>query len=233
MSDLTVTTLSEALPRQIRGKVDQELVDTVNQLVQDPEMRDIYRENLLSYTNVLDKGKFKLTSYLDAVRYVSYKLTGETNIKSYIKTFPQKYTNWKTTGVSDADIAKYVHAYNKSKLVNLIWEQSMVPFHVLNQDARQKALNVQVDLMMNAQSEKVRSDAANSVLTHLKPPETNKMELEITHKEDTALKDLRSAVQDLAIAQEKAINSGMQNAKEIAHSQVVEAEYTDVTEERE
>ena len=228
MGDLTVTTLSEALPRQIRGKVDQELVDTVNQLVQDPEMREIYRENLLSYTNVLEKGKFKLTSYLDAVRYVSYKLTGETNIKSYIKTFPQKYTNWKTSGVSDADIAKYVHAYNKSKLVNLIWEQSMVPFHVLNQDARQKALNVQVDLMMNANSEKVRSDAANSVLTHLKPPETNKMELEISHKENSELKDLRSAVQDLAIAQKKAIESGMHNAKDVAHSRIIEGEVEEI-----
>lgn len=224
MSDLTVTTLSEALPRQIRGKVDQELVDTVNQLVQDPEMREIYRDNLLSYTNVLEKGKFKLTSYLDAVRYVSYKLCGETNIKSYIKTFPDKYTNWKTSGVSDADIAKYVHAFNKSKLVNLIWEQSMVPFHVLNQDARQKALNVQVDLMMNAQSEKVRSDAANSVLTHLKPPETNKMELEISHKDSSELKDLRNAVQDLAIAQQRAIDSGMHNAKEVAHSVIIEGE---------
>ncbi|WAI96220.1 hypothetical protein [Vibrio phage vB_VhaP_PG11] len=225
MSDLTVVTLSEALPKQIRGKVDQALVDTVNNLVQDPEMREIYRENLISYTNVLDKGKFKLTSYIDAVRYVSYKLTGETNIKSYIKTFPSKYSVWKSNGVSDADIAKYVHAYNKSKLVNLIWEQSMVPFHVLNQDIRQKALHVQVELMMNANSEKVRSDAANSVLTHLKPPETAKIELGITHKEDSAIHDLRNAVQELAAQQRTSIQSGSVDAKEIAHSQVVTVDH--------
>lgn len=228
MSELTVASLSEALPSQIRGKVNQKLVDTVNQLVQDPEMREIYRENLLSYTNVLDKGKFKLTSYLDAVRYVSYKLLGETNIKSYIKTFPQKYTNWKATGVKDADIAKYVHGYNKSKLVNLIWEQSMVPFHVINQDARQKALNVQIELMMNANSEKVRSEAANSVLNHLTPPASNKMELEISHKDTNELKDLRNAVQDLATAQKQAINSGIMSAKEVAHSVVIEGEAEEV-----
>ena len=63
-------------------------------------------------------------------------------------------------------------SYNKNKLVNLILEQSMIPSWVLNQDMYQKALNVQCELMLTANSEKV-SDAANSILTHLKPPQSN------------------------------------------------------------
>lgn len=221
MSDLTVVELNDALPKQIRSKVSQELVDAVNGLIADPDMREMYRENIISYTNVLDKGKFKLTNYLDAVRYVSFKLMGETNIKSYIKTFPSKYANFKQTGVSDADVAKYVHAYNKSKLVNLIWEQSMVPFHVLNQDARQKALNTQIELMMHANSEKVRSDAANSVLTHLKPPETAKIELDVGVKETSALAELREVSANLARMQNNVMEAGGMTAKEVAHQSIV------------
>lgn len=221
MGDLTVVELTEALPKQIKGRVSEDLVNVINGLVKDPEMREMYRENILSYTNVLDKGKFKLSSYLDAVRYVSFKLMGETNIKSYIKTFPAKYADFKQKGVSDADVAKYVHAYNKSKLVNLIWEQSMVPFHVLNQDARQKALNVQIDLMQNAQSEKVKVEAANSVLTHLKPPESAKLEVDIEVKESSALADLREITQKFAASQKLAVDSGSMTAKELAHQSVI------------
>lgn len=218
---LTVQILADAMPRQLKSKVTQDLVDTMNNLTADPEMQEMFRDNLISYTNVLEKGKFRISQYTDAVKFVSFKLMGETNIKAYIKTFPAKYTRFKTTGVSDADIAKYVSAYNKSKLVNLIWEQSMVPFHVYNQDARQKALNVQIELMQTAVSEKVRSDAANSVLTHLKGPENQKIELEVAHKDGGVIDDLRRAVQDFAAAQYNAVNSGQCSAKEVAHSTLV------------
>ena len=222
MGNLTTMELTEALPKQIRGRVSQEMVDVINGLVQDPEMREVYRENIISYTNVLDKGKFKLSSYLDAVRYVSFKLTGETNIKSYIKTFPAKYSDFKNKGVSDADIAKYVCAYNKSKLVNLIWEQSMVPFHVLNQDARQKALNTQIELMQNAQSEKVRSDAANSVLTHTAAPTTAKVELDLGVSDTNgALADLREVTANLALQQKQLLDTRSMTAKEVAHQSIV------------
>lgn len=218
---LTVQNLSDAMPRHLKGKITQDLVDTMNNLTSDPDMAEIFRENLVSYTNVLDKGKFRISQYTDAVKYISFRLMGETNIKAYIKTFPDKYTRFKQTGVSDADIAKYVSAYNKSKLVNLIWEQSMVPFHVYNQEARQKALNVQLELMQNAQSEKVRSDAANSVLTHLKGPENQKIELEVAHKDGGVIDDLRKAVQEFAAAQHSAVNTGRCSAKDIAHSTLV------------
>ena len=221
MGNLTVTELSDALPKQVRGKVSEDLVNVINSLVQDPEMQEIYKENILSYTNVLSMGKFKLSNYLDAVRYVSFKLMGETNIKSYTKTFPAKYANWKQKGVSDADIAKYVHIYNKGQLVNLIWEQSMVPFHVLNQSARQEALNIQLELARTANSEKVRSDAANSILTHLKPPETAKIELDVGVKETSALASLREVSAQMAIQQKQMMEAGGMTAKEVAHQSIV------------
>lgn len=220
MSQLSIVELTNTLPKQIKGKVTQSMVDTVNNLA-DPEFREHYRDNLVSYGSVLDKGKFKIEQYFDAVKYVSYKILGDNIITAYKKTFPTKYANFKAQGVLDKDIASYASAYNKNKLVNLIWEQSSIPFHVINQDIRQKALMTQVELMETAKSEKVRSDAANSVLTHLKPPETNKMELEISHKEDSHINDLRKAVQELSARQGLAIKSGILNAKEVAHSPLV------------
>lgn len=166
-------------------------------------------------------GRFKIDSYVSAVKYVSHKLMGCTNIDAYVKTFPDKYDRFVQTGVTSKDIASYVTAYNKSKLVNLIFEQTMIPSYVLNQDLYQKALNVQADLMMTAHSEKVRTDAANSLLTHLKMPETQKVELDINVKEDSSIAALRQATMELARQQRLSMESGSMNAQEVAHTKLV------------
>ena len=100
-------------------------------------------------------------------------------------------------------------------------EQTLIPSYVLNQDLYQKALNVQAELMVSAKSEKVRSDAANSLLTHLKMPETQKVELEIGVKEDSAINALRATTMELARQQRMMLEAGAMNAQEVAHSRLV------------
>jgi len=210
-----------ALPDKVKKSINQELIDQINTTLGDPEMYESYRDNLLSYTKVMADGRFKVQEYVNAVKYVSHKLMGATNIEAYSKTFPDKITRFAAQGVTAKDIASYVTAYNKSKLVNLIFEQTLIPSYVLNQDMYQRALNVQADLMVSAKSEKVRSDAANSLLTHLKMPETQKVELDVKVKEDGSISQLRQATMELARAQRLAMESGSTNAQEVAHSRII------------
>lgn len=148
---------------------------------------------------------------------------GDANIVAYTKTFPDKFARWTTLGVPDKQIHAYSTAYGKNKLVGLIMEQSMVPFHVYNQEARQKALQAQMSLMVTAKSEKVRSDAANSVLTHTKAPEGIKVEMDIGIKDEHgAIHDLRLAAQALVQVQKEKIIDGSMTAKDVAHSQVMQ-----------
>ena len=215
-----------ALPDKVKKSVSQDLIDQINLTLSEPELFEQYRDNLLSYAKVMQDGRFKVQEYVNAVRYVSHKLMGSTNIDAYSKTFPDKIQRFATQGVVAKDIASYVTAYNKSKLVNLIFEQTLIPSYVLNQDLYQRALNVQAELMVNAKSEKVRTDAANSLLTQLKPPEIKKVELDIGVKEDSSIAQLRQATLELARQQRLAMESGATNAQEIAYSKVVE--YVDV-----
>lgn len=218
---LTIEQFKSALPDKVRKTVNQELIDQINTTLNEPELYEAYRDNLVSYTSVMADGKFKISSYIEAVKYVSHKLMGCTNIDAYTKTFPAKYARFIAQGVSAKDIASYVTAYNKNKLVNLIFEQTLIPSYVLNQDLYQKALNVQADLMMNAKSEKVRCDSANSLLTHLKMPETQKVELEIGVKEDSTIAALRATTMELAKQQRLMVESGAMNAQEVAHGKLV------------
>ena len=227
---LTIEQFKSALPDKVRKTVNQELIDQINTTLNEPELYEAYRDNLVSYTSVMADGKFKISSYIEAVKYVSHKLMGCTNIDAYIKTFPDKYNRFIQQGVSAKDIASYVTAYNKNKLVNLIFEQTLIPSYVLNQDLYQKALNVQADLMITAKSEKVRCDAANSLLTQLKMPETQKVELEIGVKEDSSIAALRATTMELARQQRLMVESGAMNAQEIAHGRlIIEGEAVEVT----
>ena len=218
---LTIDQFKNALPDKLKKSVNQELIDSVNGTLADPEMFEAYRDNLLSYTKVMADGRFKVSNYVDAVRYVSHKLMGATNIEAYIKTFSDKYNRFLAQGVTPKDIASYVTAYNKSKLVNLIFEQTLIPSYVLNQDLYQKALNVQAELMITSKSDKVRCDAANSLLTHLKMPEVTKVELEIGVREDSSIAALRETTLALSRQQRLMVEAGMMNAQQVAHSKLM------------
>lgn len=226
---LTVDELRAALPDKMKKSISQNLIDQINDTLMDEEEYENYRNNLVSYTSVLADGKFKIEQYLDAVRYTSFKVQGATNIEAYAKTFPHKIQRFQREGVSDKDIASYVSAYNKGKLVNLIMQQTLVPTWVLNQDLHQKAINHLALLMITAKSEKVQADSAAALLTHLKPPEAAKVEISVKPQEDGGLNALRQTMMELAQQQSIAIRSGMMNVQEVAHQKL---EYTDVEENK-
>ena len=226
-NEITLEQFRDVLPKNTRGSLTKEIVDDINTNISDPILGKVYRDNLLSYTSVMNEGRFKTTDYINAVRYVSNRMMSDSNVSAYLKTFPDKHQWFIVQGTSSKDISAYVAAYNKTKLVNLIFAQTLVPFHVLNADLYQKALNVQVALMTDeAVSHKVRSDAANSVLTHLKPPEVTKIELDV--KDDNSmLAGLRQTMLELAAMQHKNIELGISSAKDVAHSSlVIEGEFT-------
>jgi len=220
--EITLDQFRAAVPKKLRKNISEDLYDVINDITQDDVFREHYRENLLSFTGVLQNGaKFRISEYVNAVKFVSNKLIGSTDMVSYIATFPDRYQKMVDAGYTTNNISGHVSAYNKTQLVNKILEQSMVPTYVLNQDLHQKALNVQAQLMMSANSEKVRSDAANSLLTHLKVPEAQKLELDINIKEDDSINQLRQSTLDLVAAQKQMLAAGMSNAKDIAESKII------------
>lgn len=208
-NQLTVSDVTKALPANLKSSATQGLVDKINQATQDPILAEAIRDNFISYTGVLQEGKFKTQDYLKAVMYVSYKLMGHTNKDAYFKTFPDRYQVLVAKGTSSKDMAAYVSAYNRNKLVNLIMEQTLVPSWVLNQHLYQKAINTQAELMQTAQSEKVRSDAANSILTHLAKPKEAGPLVNLNLNESSGMNELKDMLGQLAQMQVDKINKGV------------------------
>lgn len=217
---LTIEQVTEALPMKSRKGMTDEVIHELHTMLSDPDMYEYYRDNLISYTSVLNEGKFKVADYVSAVKYCSFRIMGLTQVDSYKKTFPDKYQRWIANGVASKDIASYITAYNKNKMVNKIMAQAEVPFYVLNQDLRQKALNHAANLMMNASSEKVQVEALAQVLNHTKPPETTKVELDIGIGTSSAITALAEQTRALAAQQQMMMQAKLVSAKEVAESTV-------------
>lgn len=221
---LTIQQVEKALPTNLKSAVTQDLVDAINQSAADPLIAEQIKENFISYTHVLRDGKYKTEDYLNAVKYVSYKLMGHSNQDAYFKTFPQRYQALMAKGTTPKDVSAYVAAYAKGKLVNAIMEQSLIPSWVLNQELYQKALNVQADLMVNSGSDKVRCDAANSILTHLaKPKDTGNFQVNVDMRETSGVTELKDALAKMAMQQQAMIQQGF-TTKDIAEARIIEAE---------
>jgi len=220
-SDLTLEVLQRVMPKNRRSNITQDTVDHINTALSDTAELHIFRENIISYIGVLQDGKYKIGDYLKAVKYCSLKLLGSSNIEAYTKTFPDRYQYFIDNDTESRHIAGHVSLYNKGALVNKIMEQTMVPHHILNMDMYQSALNTQTDLMLNAKSEKVRSDAANSILTHLKIPEALQVDVSIGVKEDDSIKELRQTTLELVAQQKLALQAGVNTVQEIAHSKII------------
>lgn len=214
---LTLQEVQDTLPAGQKGHITQDMVNQLNALSKDPEEARHIRENFITFSQVLSEGRFKLGDYVRAVIYVSHKIMGKSNLDSYKATFPDRYTQMVADGRSGKDIASYVAAYNKGKLVNLVYERAMIPTWVLNQDVFQSAINTQYEIMTNTTvSDKVRVEAANSLLTHLKKPESNKAELKVEVAMNDGMKALEQRLSEMAQMQLNTIEGKAMSVEDVA-----------------
>lgn len=222
---LTVESLRQVVPRKAKAAITPKFVDHLNNLVEDPAARETFRENLIGFADILAEPNVSMKVYVQAIRYCSYKLMDMTNQDAWIRTFPERYQRMLDEGKGADAIRAAVSAYTKGKIVTQVMEQAMTPVWLLNRDVYQKAINTQALLMATAKSEKVRSDAANSLLTHLKPPEAKKVDITMGVKEDDSVKELRKAAIDLANAKREQIEAGMVTAKEVAEAKIIDVDH--------
>ena len=225
---ITKEILARALPPNLKGAATGALVDAINQISADPIIAESIRENFLSYSAVLRDGKFKTEDYLNAVAYCSYKLMGDSNQDAYFKTFPQRYAALVAAGRTPKEISSYVASYNKGQLVNKIMEQALVPSWVLNAHMFQAALNTQFKLMNDEDvSHKVRSDAANSLLTHLAKPKEVGPLINIEMGENSGMTELKETLAKMAEQQRELIASGV-TTQAIASQTIIEVKAREV-----
>ena len=224
MLPLTKIEVQNRVPKKLRNSITDSLVDKLNTAINDPNLSEQMKENFFSYMSVLQDGVYKIQDYVNAVIYVSFKLMGLSNRQAWERTFPDRLAALVASGKSERYIDMNVSMYHKNKLVNKIMEQSLVPFWVLNQDARQKAVNTCVEIMQGGRNELARVKAADTLLNYLQEPKEMGPLISIDARETSGFKELQNLLSDLASKQLEAIKNGV-SAKEIAEQSLIEASH--------
>lgn len=230
---LTIEDVKRAVPAKLKVAINQDIVDKINNVSKDPELAKSIQDNFITYSLVLREGKYKVEDYLNAVTFCTYKVMGMSNVDAYIKTFPTRHQMLLARGATEKDISSFVANYFRNKMVQSILEKTIIPFHILNQDARQEALNVQVQLMMTAKSEMVRMKAADSVLAHTEAPTATGPLLNVNIGKSSAMEDLERTMSELARMQQNALKDGLMTIEELAKQKIVEAEVIEPNKEEE
>ena len=223
--EFTVENLKTLIPSNL---VNQDLADRVNQLMTDDLLKDQFKDNMVSFVSVLSRGQFTPQQYVNAVTYVSYRLMGIKKREAWSHTFPDRYKELLNKGVASKVIYSHSSAYDKSKLVSMITEQTLVQSYVINQHYFQEALETAVDIMRDdEESGKVRVDALGRVLEYTAMPESlGSNKEEIAEKSMDIIQQLANATSQLAKTHAKAIENGA-SPKQI----IQEAIYVDVTDD--
>ena len=225
---VTKEEMLEALPAHMRRTMNDASYMNLCAALTDRDELQRFKENFVSFSTALIGGKYSVQQYMDAVMYVSFKKMGLTNLASFKRTFPDKMKRYYAEGKSDASINAFVCGYNTTKLVTKIFDQSMIPVHILNADAVQEAINAQLKILRTSKNELAITKAADSLLNHLKPPVENKVTLDIGIAETPMLKEVKDETERLAQQQLDMIKNGLYTAKQVAEMRVVgEAEYVE------
>ena len=168
-----------------------------------------------------------MEDYIAAVKYISFKLLGYSNIDAYAATFPERYERLVASGQNNIDA--YVSMYNKGKLVMQIYEQTMVPTWVLNAPLHQEALNTLADMLHDPSVKGMaKVKACEAILAHTKQPEVVKGELTIGLEQQDTIADLRDVTEKLANTFRATLEHNTKTLKEIAESQIIDVSYRDM-----
>lgn len=225
---LSVEGLQKIYPRKVNRETLEECVKMMNESIvgMDSVMREHYRDNLVGVIDVIKEGeRIKFADYVKAVKFCSYKMAGYTDTRAYSLTFPERIERMAREGISNANLYVYANSYAKNKVVVEIMAKLMVPTHIMYQDYFHMAVKTQVEIMTDDKvSPKVRSDAANSLMTHLKQPEIKQAELKISTEDNGAIGHLADALASLSGKQRELLNSGAMRLKEVSEAVIIEVD---------
>lgn len=231
--DITVESLQKMFPDK-KNTINDKTVELIKECVDNPEF-DGYKllDTMTNYQNVMVKNSASMSQYLDAVRYSAYLESNDSAVDAYVKTFGnrkfvQDRRDQDTDSVGYRELTSAASRFRKSPMVVDILTQADVPLYLMLQGARIQMAMVLSNEAMTAAYSKDRIAAADKFLTHVKPPEGMKIELDVGVSGNTvnALDELRKATEKLAIAQSDSIKAGVA-VKYIAESSIVDAEIED------
>lgn len=204
----------------IEGEALERINRTVNDESFDPER---FIDSLVTYQKALMGENVSLIDYVNAIRFCGFMEVHEGNaVKAYIDTFKDRdFVKDKLDCHRSSREWKILYGaatrYRKLPLVVNILTQAEVPLYLMFQGYRYRAVSVLVEEMENAKYSRDKINAADKLLTHLKPPENVKIELDVGISRDNIVNQYEEMLKGMVEKQRELLKAG-EEVESIANS---------------
>ena len=227
VEEVSVEQLKQVYPTRVSPYVLSQCADIINSMSKDMDfvMGKQFRDNCLNYIDCIKKDGRGSTfeDYANAVKFATFKFAGNTDIRAYSLTFPDRIQRMADEGLPTSYLYAYAQSFAKNKSVVDVMTKMIVPTHIMYQDIFHQAVKTQAEIMMdNSVSPKIRSDAANSLMTHLKQPEVKKAELELKTTQGGVIDQLSEALNALSGKQQSMILNGDYTVTALREAEIIE-----------
>ncbi len=208
--ELSKDYLRSVFPDHFKTKINDKFVESLRDIIEDPDYRDHFRETLINVTDIIADTSYSMSHYINAIKFVTFIAHGDKQRIAYSKVFPERYDECITKGI---DVSSRASSFAGSKLVKKIEQRIMVPTYLLNNHRFQEAINKQVQLMNTSDSDIVQQRAADSLMAHLKPPEELDINIHVQESSVSIIDELRFAALEIAKIQKKQLSDGVIDLK--------------------
>lgn len=229
-NEVSLEKLKELFPNK-KNTLNQQTVDLINAAQQDPEFDGVsIISSMMTHKGLIDKHSASMAEYVNAVRFCGimqsdYKMTAT---EAYKRVFFDREHVQKCLKEADGDTSSSAYReltsaasrYNKSPLVVDIMTQADVPLYLLLGGLRFEMSLALANEARTAPLAKDRIAAMDKFLTHVKPPENIKLEMDIGVKKDSIIDDYEQAMAKMVAKQKELIALGA-NVKDIANASIV------------
>lgn len=204
--------------------IEGNALDVINKTVNDEGFdAERFIDSLITYQDALMGENVSLIDYVNAIKFCSFLEIYEGNsTKAYAETFRERdfvkdKVNCPTDSREYKILAGAASRYRKMPLVVNILTQAEVPLYLMFQGYRYKAVSVLVREMEKANLSRDRINAADKLLTHLKPPENYKIELDVGIKTDNIVNQYEAMLKGMVEKQKELLLAG-ERVEAIANS---------------
>ena len=206
---MTLDELKVLMPAKKQKFMNQELVDMINDAENRGDFDGEFEKKVISYSSVLTQGRYKTSDYIAAVEFCTYYLSGDEQAEAYVKTFPGKVKRRVLEGKS-AYATGAPSMYYGGQLVQAIMAQAQMNVRMRHYNKIDIMVETLFDLAISRLStDRIRMEAADKVLTHLKEPDQSHIEIEVGIRKDESGIALEKKLIEVAELQKQAFINGV------------------------
>lgn len=194
--------ISEANKEAIAVEVSAQIDESIPR-----DIRESYKENLISFSSMVQEGqKVRMTDYLSAVKFITYRNSGLSITESYKLTKHKEVSQAILEGVSEEKIENRAKAYSQNKIVKQIQSNSQMPLHMVYGDYIVDGINRMHKIIMTG-SNRDAINAFDSLARNIMPKNDIEIKVEANLLDDK-LKALSEMQKNVAVEVTHKIESG-------------------------